>query len=463
MRTGVVRLQDIVAEGRRLTGGFHVSEGQVALTALRRSKGSKSQLRKLVTGRGIFRGPIFSRMLVDDPSHGEPYVSARDIVNADVLPAGYLSRKHGKLLDELRLHEGMILVTCSGMNLGKAIWARRDFDGLVASHDLIRIEPNADVVPPGYLFAFLSSRYGHAQIRKQIYGGHIKHIEPDHIAPITVPRFGQAVEAKIHGLVRRAADLRADATTLLSESVLELERIAKLPRLAVPTAATPFSTRAVLASTLQARMDGFFHSDFHANAIEALAKTKTKRVDELASRIVEPARFKRVAIDDASRGYPFFGTSALFWPEPTPNYFLPHGMPNVAEYLVDRKCLLIPRSGQLAGIIGSVILPHGDIVGGAVSEDAIRVYFDSEADAGFGLLALTSEYGRRQLKARAFGSSIPHLDVRRIGFVRVPDPGPEKRMALGEKGARVARMRDEACGAEREARALLEQSVEGVN
>jgi type I restriction enzyme S subunit len=98
--------------------------------------------------------------------------------------------------------------------------------------------------------------------------------------------------------------------------------------------------------------------------------------------------------------------------------------------------------------------------GGAVSEDAIRVYFESEQDAGFGLVALTSEYGRRQLKARAFGSSIPHLDVRHIGLVRVPDPGPEKRNVLGAKGARVAELRDEACRVEREARTLVEDVIE---
>ena len=63
-------------------------------------------------------------------------------------------------------------------------------------------------------------------------------------------------------------------------------------------------------------------------------------------------------------------------------------------------------TGFLSGIIGSVVLPYGDIVGGAVSEDAIRVYFETEVDAGFAFVALTSEYGRRQLKARAFGSSV---------------------------------------------------------
>lgn len=155
MRTGVVSVQDIITEGRRLTGGFHVSEDQRALVSLRRVKAPKPALKTLVGGRGVFRGPIFSRMFVDDRAHGEPYVSARDIVTANVQPAAFLSRRHGRLLEDLRLREGMILVTCSGMNLGSAIWTRKELAGLVASHDLIRIEPDSDTVPPGFLFAFL--------------------------------------------------------------------------------------------------------------------------------------------------------------------------------------------------------------------------------------------------------------------------------------------------------------------
>jgi type I restriction enzyme, S subunit len=460
MRAGAVKAQEIIEEGYRLTGAFHITEDRLAVATLRKWRGKTSRVDDLVTGRRIFRGPIFSRVFVKDPSFGEPYVSAKDIVNAGVSPAGYLSRKHGSLLEDLRLHEGMILVTCSGMNLGKAIWAGPEFDGLVASHDLIRIEPNYAAAPPGYLYAFLASRYGHAVIRKQIYGGSIKHIEPEHIANLPVPRLGAAFETKVHELVERAAKLRSEAAQLLVAATAELETVANLPYLEVPPSPTPFDACAVPSSALQARIDGFFHSRFHSEALAALARSQTKALSELASRIVEPLRFKRVAVDDPAFGVPFFGTAPLFWADPTPNYFVSRKMRNIEQYLVDKKCLLIPRSGQLSGIIGSVVLPYGDIVGGAVSEDAIRVYFESEQDAGFGLVALTSEYGRRQLKARAFGSSIPHLDVKHIGLVRVPDPGPEKRKLIGTKGARVAELRDEACRLERQARVLLEAKIE---
>jgi len=57
-------------------------------------------------------------------------------------------------------------------------------EGMCGSGDLIRIEPDPNKLPPGYVYAFLASRYGWACIRKLIFGGHIKHIEPKAVARI---------------------------------------------------------------------------------------------------------------------------------------------------------------------------------------------------------------------------------------------------------------------------------------
>lgn len=224
MRTGGVSIKDVVADGYRLTGAFHLSEDELACRALRAHERRSFPLIEMTTGRRVFRGPIFARRYVDDPGQGAPYVSANDLDRVFVEPAGYLSKKLGGLLGELTLHEGMILVTCSGMSLGKALWTRRDMDGLVASHDLIRIEVDARKVPPGYLYVFLSSRFGRVAIRRQTYGGSVKHIEPHHLYKLPIPRLKHAIENRIHELalsssvrVSRHVDMMRQATsTLLS-------------------------------------------------------------------------------------------------------------------------------------------------------------------------------------------------------------------------------------------------------
>jgi type I restriction enzyme, S subunit len=249
---------------------------------------------------------------------------------------------------------------------------------------------------------------------------------------------------------------------VLRETVQVLEEscgLRPLPRLASPA---PFSCTSVQARSLQRRCDAFFHSPYCSNVLAALraADVGTKTLRSIADAIVEPPRFKRVRVDGGASSVRFFGTSALMWSEPVEMYRLPSAQPGIEQYIVDENTVLIPRSGQLSGIIGTAVLPFGDVIGSAVSEDAIRVRCQDAATAGFVLVALTSQYGLRQLKARAYGSSIPHLDTCQIGEVVLPVPEDATWRSIGDAGARLARLRHEAIAKEREARTLLERAIE---
>lgn len=458
MRTGVVQVQDIVAEGRRLTGGFHVSEDQRAIATLRHAKFTTSPLRDLVQGRGIFRGPIFSRMYVDDPSHGEPYVSARDIVTADVRPAGYLSRKHGQLLDDLRLHEGMILVTCSGMNLGSAIWTRGEMEGLVASHDLIRIEPNAAAVAPGFLFTFLSSRYGNALIRKQIYGGHIKHIEPDHISGLLVPRIGSRAEADVHKLTEaanknrdRAHQLRRDAQSAFSNhfSLSDMSRADTSVRHAI------FDVR---ASSL-GRLDAAHHSPACRAAASELANAgDARRLDEVA-RVFTPGIFKRMHVEDPKFGYPYFSGTELFQYDPEPRGHLSRRAPKIEEYLVGLNWLLVQDAGQLEGLIGRIVRVTPSVANSVVSNHLMRIATDDALDAAYLSVVLSSPHGYRAITRNAFGSSIPQLDPAHIGAIRLPWPSGAIRRRIAERVLEAWKLEDEASES---ARLALKKVVDAI-
>ena len=78
MRKGSVLAGDLEHEGRRLTGAFHLSEDEAALRAFRTREQTSMPLLNVTRGRQIFRGPIFKRKYVDDPSYGVPYVSSND-------------------------------------------------------------------------------------------------------------------------------------------------------------------------------------------------------------------------------------------------------------------------------------------------------------------------------------------------------------------------------------------------
>ena len=132
----------------------------------------------------------------------------------------------------------------------------------------------------------------------------------------------------------------------------------------------------------------------------------------------------------------------------------------VDSYRVDEQTLLIPRSGQIYGIIGRCYQPIGEVLHSAVTEDAIRINCIDQETAGYLYLALSSPFGLRQLKARCFGGSIPTLDVANVASVLIPALSPKERKHLGSEAYRVATMRTEALEKESKARELLVRAIE---
>lgn len=457
MRTGGVSINDVFAEGGRLTGAFHLSEDQIAVSTLKRSQLPKAPLQSLVCGRGIFRGPIFSRRYVEDPAFGEPYVSAKDLVTASVRPSAYLSRSHGKLLNELRLREGMVLVTCSGMNLGRAIWGRQDLDGLVGSHDLIRVCPDADVVPPGYLHAFLSGRYGHSFIRKQIYGGNIKHVEPAHLANLPVPRIGDKAERAAHRLVEQAASQRSEAARVRRTILGELSD--SLGWGSPRTACDLYATASSL--DIQRRLDAFHHGSGVRAARERLAAGNSQRLGDVVEDVFEPSRGARRKVEDPACGVPFLSSSQVFRLDPVGDYLVSRdGTPHLQRQLVTDRDLLLPRSGQLGGIIGRAVLPLPTYYGSAASEHLVRVRCRTREDAYFAWAVLSTEPGYYAAIGTAFGSSIPSLDCALLAELRIPWWTGKKRDNVVSLVDRMVNDLADGIRDERAAVALVERTIE---
>lgn len=425
----------------------------------------KQSLRELTTGHngGIYNGPMFRRNYVESREHGVPFLTSGSMLRADLTDVGFLRRKDAESpkLNYLSLRRGTTLISCSG-SIGRTVYTRPDMEGVWASQDIMKVVPDPKEIPSGYLYAFLSSKFGVPMVASGTYGAIIQHIEPEHIRDLPVPRLGAAIEGKAHELIEEAANLRADAARALRQSISALHQVAGLRDLAETGSPYPFSVTAITESELGGRFDAFFHSRYHRDAVASLrlSSAGAVRVESLSVSVVEPTRFKRNKVDDERYGVPFFGTSALFWTEPVPSYMLPRSQVGIEDYVVTPSTILVPRSGQLSGILGRAVLPYGAVVGGAVTEDAIRINCADEGTAGFLFVALSSPYGVRQLKARAYGSSIPHLDVNGIRAVLVPDVVPDARLKIGREGARTALLRGKAIDLEREAVALVESAIE---
>jgi type I restriction enzyme M protein len=90
-----------------------------------------------------------------------------------------------RLISQMYLHRGMILITRSG-TIGRVVYATKYHDGAIGTEDVIRIVI-ADEALRGYVYQFLLSRLGQDQLSANVYGAIIGHIEPGHVKNIQIP------------------------------------------------------------------------------------------------------------------------------------------------------------------------------------------------------------------------------------------------------------------------------------
>lgn len=453
----------LIEEEHRLDCGPFVKGGIEARKTIERLRYRKDHLSDLTKDgiNGIYHVGQDKITWAEDGIHGMPFVRSADILKADLSNQPFISRKQVAGNHLFQCPAGATLITRSG-TIGRMAYMRADMEDTAISQDVLKVCPDAERVQPGYLYAVLSSKYGIPIITGGTFGSIIVHIEAENIADLPVPRIG-SMEEQVHNLVQLAANKRVEAIRTVEQATKLMESSAGLVQIgANKSDGIPFSVRAISSSSILNRMDGAFHSLFHREAIEALGSgcVPMTTVAEKSVSIVEPKRFKRIQIEDQAFGVPMFGTSALMWADPQPSFLIPKNMNGVDDLLVDQKTVLIPRSGQISGIIGTAVLPYGSLIGGAVSEDAIRIHCATDWIAGFLFIVLRSEYGCRQLKARAYGSSIPHLDVAQIGQILVPDLDDKLVKQIGALGCQSAVLRHEAIAHENEARALVERTIE---
>jgi type I restriction enzyme S subunit len=133
-----------------------------------------------------------------------------------------LSERQAKDCPEYLLKEGHLLVTTDG-TVGRVHPVTKRMVGWFGSNNMARLwDEHTDM---GFLYAFLSTPYGLHQLKKEIYGGVVDHINEVHIAEVLCPDVPQQEQQKIGNLVRCAFEKKDEASDLEDEAIAELENL----------------------------------------------------------------------------------------------------------------------------------------------------------------------------------------------------------------------------------------------
>lgn len=460
----IVRSSWLQEGGRRLDCNPYMSGALEARDTLKQLKARKDALSTLTTGHagGIYNGPVFARIWVDDQRYGVPFLSNSDMLNADLANLPLLQRRYAesKKLAHLELSPGTTLITCSG-TIGRMTYVRPDMAGMWSSQHIMKVVPDPERVPAGYLYAYLSSRYGVPLVVSGTYGAIIQHIEPEHIADLPVPRFDARTEAAIAEKVDAAADARSQAVKLLHEASNRLHRSLGLGTPTPVSLLTKPDVTAVSSDAFKDRGDGYYYSARNAESRRAFDAAGGNLALGNVAEVFIPGIFKRLYASDPRFGSPYITGGDVFELAPTSDKFLMKRV--AAEYglLLKKGMIVVQEAGQLGGLIGRSVMVGSYLDGFSCSNNMIRIVPEDDIDGGYLFTLLSSEHGVRLLSREAAGSSIPHTDEQRVKRIQVPWPSKKDREEIGAPAIRARELRDQACVWEQEARDMLEAKILG--
>lgn len=445
--------------GHRLDCGPYMSGAIEAMETLKQH--DTEPLYSLTTGHndGIFNGPRFPRIYVDDPSNGVPFLGSTDILDADLSKVSLLSKKQVAGSPALVIEEGWTLITCSG-TIGRMAYARSNMTGMAGSQHFMRVVPDVEKIKPGYLFSYLSSKYGVPIVISGTYGAIIQHIEPHHIADLPVPRLGE-VEDQAHELVQRAADLRVEATALLKQAGIKVNGAYGFPE-KLALSHRNFSCAVASSNNVLARMEATFHDGVAQESDRLLDAIPTKDyLIDLGVSFGETGRLKQVFVEQEF-GEPFLTSGEIFRQIYAPSRFLSRRLlPDDNSWATQEGDLLLARSGQVGGIIGRGVWADSRFNNACVSVDVIRISAQNASILPGYLYAylFLTDVGYRQLIRTAAGSSIPHLSVSDVQKLLIPRSDSAFEEEINDMVWKAGRDRAEAQLLEDEARILVERTI----
>jgi type I restriction enzyme, S subunit len=450
---------------RRLDGKPYLSGAFEAKVILERLlKENLQHLWEVTQGglKGIFNGPRFARSYVDDPDYGVPFLGSTDILAADFSNLAMISKKQVKAHPELLIDEGWTLITCSG-TIGRMAYSRADMKGMTGSQHFMRVVPDCIKLPPGYLYAYLSSKFGVPLIVSGTYGAIIQHIEPHHISKILVPRLGDEIEAEANRSIEKAARNRVQASQLLkeaSEDILnyfDLEFPNPLHKYTRP------STTVASSTAMYQRLDGYYYAQWNNDAyssFDSVASSQKALLGDVTADVYIPGIFKRAYTEDPAFGYPYITGADVYYMAPTSDRYILKQIAENYRLVLHDGMILVQDSGQLGGLIGRPANVGRYLDGFACTNNMVRIVPQSKDDQGYIFAVLNTDYGVRLLMREATGSSIPHLDEKRVRRIQIPWADAETRKRLGQKVVEAINLRDDACDLETKARILVETAIE---
>lgn len=346
------------------------------------------------------------------PNFGTPFLAATQVYDVRPIPRKWLSLDRTDDSKNRFVTSGMILVTCSG-SVGRPTLGSLAHEGILISHDLLRIEA-FDKRNWGWIYAYLHAPQTRAMAQGAQYGHIIKHLETSHLDDLPVPTVDDRVAADFNKRVARILELRNEGHRLTLKAEHHFEAALGFMKIK-DWGELGFEVRASKAlMSGRRRMEASFHNPGASAIRKHLAKHGKGflPISDAGYDVWLPSRFRRVPAED---GVLLIDSADLTEVNPDlKKKIADSDFGDSHRGRVKDGWILMARSGQTYGIIGTAVLAGADLEDKVISDHVMRIKPQQRPRLAPGYLVTALShplFGRPLIKSLAYGSSIPEIEV----------------------------------------------------
>jgi len=345
-------------------------------------------------------------------NHGTSFLAATQVFDLRPIPRKWLAEEKTSSANDRFVQEGTIFVTCSG-TVGQSTIASESLNGILISHDILRCNANLPE-DNGWIYAFLRTPQAKAMMVSAKYGQVIKHLEVEHLSALPIPTVDAATTAYFAHRVACVIARRNDAYRLTLEAEKLFEQALGIFQ-ENNQKKQGFSVKSSDFFSGRRRLEAATHSP-QIKCIRRYLKDNGSgftKIDEAGYVVWLPTRFRRIPATDG-----IFLVESADITEVNPEFNkriadVDFGDPYKGR--IEAGWILMARSGQTYGIIGTAVLAGKNLEGKVVSDDVMRIKklndVNSNLRSGYLVTALSHPMlGQPLIKALSYGSSIPHID-----------------------------------------------------
>jgi hypothetical protein len=454
----------IELEGRRLDCGPYMSGAIEARHHLEQLPVKKDRLSDLTEGgiSGIINAGRIARIWVDSPEHGYPFLSSTDILYSDLSYLALIAKSVAKKNSNLLIKEGWTLISRSG-TVGRMAYARGEMDGMACTEDVLRVIPDQNKVLPGYIFAYLKTKFGLPLVISGTYGSIITHLEPSHIADLPVPRIGD-IERQAHQLVQQAADELTESSRLMQDATELLFKTAGLSESKNEDYLSDYRRSGWSESSANAFTLRALNYDPRARELwDSVTETRHDQLGDLVHRDNFEGYIVFSRIDcEPEHGSLLVGQREAFFLRPGGRWISRKSIEGLG-LIVPPKTTVIPCQGTFGE---SEVYCRAVYVTERYSQYAYSGHFyrcvpiDGAIEPGYLFAFLRSRFAFRMMRSISIGSKQQYQHPRLMASFPIPRVDSEIEKRIAQMVDRAGELQDHALDLEDQAIALVEHAIE---